>query len=51
MGGGSRGGGGMTLILSVGEGGGVEINFCLVRGAGVRLNFEPYFIHFPTPSR
>ena len=27
------GGGGVTLILSVGEGGN-EVNFCLVRGGG-----------------
>ena len=31
MEGASRGGGGLTLILSVGEGGD-EINFCVVRG-------------------
>ena len=30
---GSRGGGGLTLILSVGEGG-TKVNFCLVRGGG-----------------
>ena len=41
------GGGGLTLILSVGEGG-AKVNFCLVR-RWVRLNFEPYFAHFPTP--
>ena len=41
-------GGGVTLILSVGEGG-TKVNFRLVRGGGVRLNFEPYFAHFPAP--
>ena len=44
---GRGGGGGLTLILSVGEGG-TKVNFCLVRG-GVRLNYEAYFAHFPTP--
>ena len=34
------GGGGLALILSLGEGGGVEINFCLMRGG-----YE--FTHFP----
>ena len=42
-----KGRGGLTLILSVGEGG-TKVKFCLVRG-GERLNYEAYFAHFPTP--
>ena len=41
------GGGGLSLILSVGEGG-LKLNLPSERG-GMRLNFEPYFAHFPTP--
>ena len=49
MGKGSRGGrvGGLTLILSVGEGMWVKLSFAYSE-RGVRLNFEPYFTHFPT---
>ena len=39
------GGGGLTLILSVGEG---RLKLISLSYKGVRLNFEHYFTHFPT---
>ena len=42
--------GGLTLILSVGEGG-VEINFCLVRGGGCDLIFSRILSISQPPSR